>query len=558
MWAAGGALISACSTWVDLETPKANGPPGAEAGEPGTQAGSGGSSNVAGRGVVTGGAVGGGAGGSGAVPLPASMAGQQGADTADQGGDSSIAGSDAGGPEPGLFEWFAVPAPVLIPPGAEAPGVTVTAYSHVYHWCFDGVLIGSVEHCFRTDPSALSCDWDSMEPFVWTEASGTTLLDQLLPGVFTYSAEFAALNGSTVIGTAASNCTEVGCDQDVYRWTRAGGATKLQLPTAPEVSRFESSEDGKTVALEGDFRNKPQELWLWTEASGWRDLGAEPGWPGPMSLKGISADGSAVVAEPFQPPATLVQSFRWTAGVGWESLGALPGLPNCEIDGPFIARDGKTIFGSCWAGAVEQLEQLRGFRWTEAGGMVALEDAAKSCSFYPRYGNEDLGSSILGMATCSGNPRLARWSSDGTLTLAPAAPQDSSIGAAGMDASGSTAFVPFCTSDYCDGFRWDIGASFVALSAPPGTHSVPIAIDPRGVVIVGALANQEFGHAALWDSNGALDIAAYLTARGVDFGDAALDQALDVLIQGDKIVVTGSGRQGGVPRDWIARIPLVR
>ena len=189
--------------------------------------------------------------------------------------------------------------------------------------------------------------------------------------------------------------------------------------------------------------------------------------------------------------------------------------------------------------------------------MVALEDAPKSCSFYPRYGNEDLGS-ILGMASCSGSPRLARWSSDGTLTLAPAVPQGSSIGAAGIDASGSTAFIPVCTSDYCDGFRWDIGASFVALSAPPGTHSVPIAIDPTGVVIVGALENQEFGHAALWDSNGALDIAAYLTARGVDLGDAALDQALDVLIQGDKIVVTGRGQHAGVPSDWIARIPLAR
>jgi hypothetical protein len=189
--------------------------------------------------------------------------------------------------------------------------------------------------------------------------------------------------------------------------------------------------------------------------------------------------------------------------------------------------------------------------------MEALEDAAKSCSFNPRYGNEDLGS-ILGMASCSGSPRLARWSSDGALTLAPAFPQGSSMGAAGIDASGSTAFVPVCTSDYCDGFRWDIGAGFVALSAPPGTHSVPIAIDPTGVVIVGALETQEFGHAALWDSNGALDIAAYLSARGVDLGDAALDQALDVLIQGDKIVVTGRGQRAGVPGDWIARIPLVR
>jgi hypothetical protein len=64
--------------------------------------------------------------------------------------------------------------------------------------------------------------------------------------------------------------------------------------------------------------------------------------------------------------------------------------------------------------------------------------------------------------------------------------------------------------------------------------------------------------ATLWDSGEALNIQAYLVARGVDLGGRQLSMAQDVAIQGETILVRGRAELSERAHDWIARIPLVR
>ena len=64
----------------------------------------------------------------------------------------------------------------------------------------------------------------------------------------------------------------------------------------------------------------------------------------------------------------------WKASTGtWQSLGYLPNAPNCpsKSDGYELSADGSVAVGLSWDGC-----SGRGFRWTEATGMVELESLA--------------------------------------------------------------------------------------------------------------------------------------------------------------------------------------
>src|SRR3954467_8989159 len=92
-WVTYGALLSGCSTWVDLETPM---PPTALAGGTAGDAGTAGAvapSDRAGSGAGSGGGGGGRPGG-----------GAAGGKSSTEGGISSAGGGTKNDPEPGLFE----------------------------------------------------------------------------------------------------------------------------------------------------------------------------------------------------------------------------------------------------------------------------------------------------------------------------------------------------------------------------------------------------------------------------------------------------------------------
>lgn len=227
-------------------------------------------------------------------------------------------------------------------------------------------------------------------------------------------------DGSVVAGVRGSVDGNVTVESPSFRWTRATGRfTDLALIVVNALS-----SDGSTLAGGGVFQ--PGRAFRWTEAAGLQSLlNGDP--VAPSTATAVSDDGSVIVgtlATPtnpghdyrafrwtpsgvtiLEPPAgfawteaagvsgdgaTVVgtvgndarlEAFRWTPARGIELLGTLPGAKNSRAT--TISADGRVILGT---------SDERAFRWTAAGGMVAL---APDVEFEPVATSAD-GSIVAG------------------------------------------------------------------------------------------------------------------------------------------------------------------
>jgi len=551
-WGSCCALLSGCSTWVDLETPRTD--------VPSLESGGGASGSGSTQIPSAGGA------GRGAMNTDPPGVESVGGSTSNEGGNSSRDGGGGAGHEPGLFDPLDPPSPVLIPPGAEAPDVKWSASVLIHGGQLDRVLTGAVDYYFRRDtrPEG-SADWISRAPFIWISADGLVMLDRLLPDAYMYDPDFVNADGSIVMGTYASSDTN---EQGVFRWTRSDGMSKFG-PKGDIVQAVQSwsSEKGDAVLVRAAHGEAPDEVVLWTAQSGYRTISDEPGWPALASIEQFSSDGSTIVGAIVDTAADSERLFRWTSG-GVELLGGLPELPNCYAVSQ-ASRDGKVIFGSC-ASADRARSTRKAFRWTPTDGMTALENDDKSC--YMRLVEQVSGDGAVafGRALCGSEWRLMRWSAGSPSTELPATTvpglsfQNTFL--ADSDESGRSLCGSVEKPDPSEGevptvaFRWDVDTGFLRLPVPDDeNYGQPFAVEPSGRVAVGFSGFvYQSKHAMLWDSTGALDIAAYLTAHGVDLRSRPLFSAADVVIQDDTILVRGRGASDQPSRDWIARIPLVR
>ena len=88
----------------------------------------------------------------------------------------------------------------------------------------------------------------------------------------------------------------------------------------------------------------------------------------------VSDDGLVVlsdIADPQDPnPNPAAVAGMWTASTGWTSLGYLPNAGTCpsRSDGYELSANGSVAVGLSWDGC-----SGRGFRWTQATGMVQLQ-----------------------------------------------------------------------------------------------------------------------------------------------------------------------------------------
>lgn len=494
---------------------------------------------------------------------------QGGNDNSNEGGNSSTEAGAGGAAEPATFEPLDPPdppPPALVPPGAAAvPGIKWTALTAVNAGHLDGALVGDVTYDFH-DPSLPdnSPDWLTSWPFVWMDGAGMQLLDRLLPDVLDYNATFVTSDGNVVTGRYFKN-NEAG----VFRWTRSDGAIKIG-PARAFLEAVESwtSDDGNVIVVNAPAP-APGEVMLWTAQAGEQTLSDQPDWPAQAQAWGLSGDGSTIVGTTFDGSTRSSSAFRWTAAKGTEPLGNLPGQTSCSVGNGGISRDGKVLFGAC--SDVGPPSSRTAFRWTEAGGLVALETPDHSCVMsYVALTTAD-GSVAFGVAQCGSELRLMRWSADGTTTTVPAsaAPgftfDDSYL--LGIDAAGASVCgsVYRHTSTDSDNprvaFRWGTDTGYVTLPQPNEQGFAEArAIDRKGHVMAGVLGplNQGDRHAVLWDSSGILDVAAYLTSQGVDLQNHLLFSADEVFVKHNTLLVRGVGGVGAEARDWIARIPRVR
>jgi len=122
----------------------------------------------------------------------------------------------------------------------------------------------------------------------------------------------------------------------------------------------------------------------------------------------VSDDGSVVLGNITDLEVGAQVAAIWKEGEGWTSLGYLPYALNCPSRSSAyeLSADGTIATGLSWDGC-----SGRGFRWTEATGMVELEPLANGGNRSSVLSAD--GNVLAGFAQGAGSRTPARWDGAG-------------------------------------------------------------------------------------------------------------------------------------------------
>jgi hypothetical protein len=389
------------------------------------------------------------------------------------------------------------------------------------------------------------------------------MLDRLFPDVDTYEPLYVNDDGTMVMGKYHSNRDMN--EHGVFRWTPSGGAIKLG-PSDGDAAKVFVSKKGDVFVWDyvASEVGTPDKVVRWTAETGLQTISETTGWPVGV-LEQLSDDGSTLVGV-----ADSGRIFRWTVARGLELLESPPGTRCFLSFRDFLSPDGKALFGGCGP-AGEQPRTSDAYLWSEAEGFTAIQSEDKSCVMKHEGSFAPSESVAFGPALCGTEWRLMRWSTGSPPTLIPASAESGlsfeHAYFAAADDSGTSACGSVCQEDEqhtissCVAFQFSAEAGYVRLPKPTAeVQTSALAIDRTGLVLAGfsEIGDEALSlRAVLWDSTEALDIQAYLKARGVDLRGNQLMRASEVSIQGDTVLVWGQNF-GGPAYDWIARIPRIR
>ena len=211
-------------------------------------------------------------------------------------------------------------------------------------------------------------------------------------------------DGETVALNRCLPTQHGGCGNGVFRWTRATGATQL----AADGWAFALSADGKTVLAERGVDNATR-LSLWTEGA-FTDLPAALGIA-PTHL--LSADGKIVVSQ-MKTSVDVEQTARWTAAGGVVGLGDAAG--GAFYSGPVaMTPDGSVVagYGNTAAGQEPLL-------WTAMPGAVVdlLSDPAPMGVQTVATAISDDGQTVVGTGYGSSGAYFRWTAASGVVALA--------------------------------------------------------------------------------------------------------------------------------------------
>lgn len=339
-----------------------------------------------------------------------------------------------------------------------------------------------------------------------------------------------------------------------------------------------------------------------TAAPTFTGLGDLPGGEHKSIPARVSADGSTVVG--YSDSILGEEPFRWTWSGGLQGLGVLPREPQTAINSNAVGvnTDGSVVVG---------YSHTRGFRWTEAEGLVNISDLGGGVLLdFPRDLSDD-GSTIVGRIDTGSGYAYARVAGGGVTELIESShPSATSMAVDAISGDGSTVVGQLGTGsdptiDPYRMFRWTAEDGMVASEDLPGSlfatgandvsadgsvvvgagwngsstrplvwregEAVELLIGPTGFPPIGSafgvsadgsviVGNAGFaGSAALrafvWDeSNGMRQLETVLAALGVDTTGWELNHAVSVSADGRTIA--GYGRNPNGDREaWIAIIP---
>ena len=217
------------------------------------------------------------------------------------------------------------------------------------------------------DPTSSISDPIIHHAFLWTPSGGMTSLGALNGGSWS-RAHATSADGSVVVGEAADGLAAN--VHHAYRWTQTTGMVSLgTLNNGTFSEANDVSADGSVVVggtNDGAAANAPR-AFRWTEATGMVNLGVLN--EGRSSkAHGISDDGNVVVGYSEISTDFSVRAFRWTQATGMVSLGVINNGNSSEA--MEASADGGVVVGYAADGAANNAD--RAFRWTQDGGMVNL------------------------------------------------------------------------------------------------------------------------------------------------------------------------------------------
>ncbi|MCP3903082.1 MAG: hypothetical protein GY715_05540, partial [Planctomycetes bacterium] len=134
---------------------------------------------------------------------------------------------------------------------------------------------------------------------------------------------------------------------------------KFEVLTEANVA-MDLSPDGKWIVGHSSTGGG----YIWSRETGYNVIGGQ-------GASAVSDDGTVVLGD-IDDPLGIGSNVAgmWTAAEGWFSLGALPNAGGCpsRSDGYELSADGSIAVGLSWDGC-----SGRGFRWTQATGMLEQE-----------------------------------------------------------------------------------------------------------------------------------------------------------------------------------------
>jgi hypothetical protein len=387
---------------------------------------------------------------------------------------------------------------------------------------------------------------DDQRYFYWTPASGTQPWEGQTPSCLSG-------DGSTIFSAAS---VSAGNDSLAFtRWTREGGFQVLGASDSYESAGMDwCSYDGQRAG--GFFWKRaptksPSDIRAVLWADGRWDNQVNPILPTSQVPDGafgwVSPVGSVSIVTSYGSP----NHVYWADGDADLELLVQPG--SCMAQP--ASRDGKVVLSFCevengfevyrWTAETREFARMGELDWPDSANVKSADGNALAASSDNQFAYLKDGTTIV--ATVEGGVSVLGLSDDGSQVYV----QQESQALRWSEAAGFVALEPLselpCTLlSYpgTDGPRFPEGLA-VGLSSA--------ASDPSDLVPTECAWARS--RAVLWDSRGARDIEAELTAAGVDLQGVELHRADRVWsTSGVRIMGTGNLANGAL-RTWIAELP---
>jgi len=205
----------------------------------------------------------------------------------------------------------------------------------------------------------------TFQPFVWTRSKGMAELPTL-PGGSEFSFATAITSKGVIVGESQVSNGDV----DIVTWTPSGATYSIRdigiLPGVPFCYTYDINEKQQVTGI-AYFNNAGTRYhaFLWSNATGWKDLGTLPGG---VNSKGIWMTDSGVVtgtSDSAQYSAGV--TVYWDAAGTIHSIGTLPGGTSSAPG--FISNSFQILGDSTVTGG-----DSHAYIWTQKNGMQDLND----------------------------------------------------------------------------------------------------------------------------------------------------------------------------------------